>query len=695
MIDGCAARVWRGSVKYALASLAFLLCVATSSLASESQRRPGLHVQLVADRASVAPGESFHAGLYFRLEKGWHIYWQNAGDSGEPPSIAWSLPPDVRAGSILWPVPKRIDVAPFVNYGYEDEVLLPIPMQIAPTLAGHSVVLVADVNWLVCKEECIPGQAHLTLPLAIRPGEPTPDPRWSTVFEATQNMLPRQLPPHWRLAGSLSPDVFQLSIQGMTGAVKAVSFFPVEGDQIANDIPPQARMSSSSVELRLQRSDRLLDEVTRLAGVVVLTTETNGILAYQVDFPLGGLGASRLLPPLFLALVGGLLLNLMPCVFPVLSLKVMSVVHLAGKERSRIIKMGWAYTLGILVSFWVLVAALLLLRYGGLHIGWGFQLQSPPFVFVLASVLFVFALNLLGCFEISGRFTAYGHSLTYRPGYVGSFFTGVLATLVATPCTAPFMGAAVGFALSQSVGVAFGIFTALAVGFALPYLLISYIPTVGRWLPRPGRWMETFRQLLAFLVFGTVIWLAWVLGLQTSSAGLVTLLMAFFCIGLAVWIASRWRRVATVAVLVGIAAVLMAAFSLEATAPAHRESVTVQGKDGLAWEAFSPAKVAEYRAQGRPMFIDFTAAWCVSCQVNELMVFRSEEVRGTLKARGFALLKADWTNHDPIITQTLASFGRNGVPFYVIYGKGKDAPAVPLPEIINAGIVLHALENLP
>ena len=237
MIDGCVAHVWRGSVKYALASLAFLLCVATSSLASESQRRPGLHVQLVADRASVAPGESFHAGLYFRLEKGWHIYWQNAGDSGEPPSIAWNLPPDVQAGSILWPVPKRIDVAPFVNYGYEDEVLLPIPMQLATTLAGDSLVLAADVNWLVCKEECIPGQAHLTLPVAIRQGKPTPDPRWSTVFEATQNMLPRQPPPHWRLAGSLSPDVFQLSVQGMIGVVKAVSFFPLEGDQIANDVP--------------------------------------------------------------------------------------------------------------------------------------------------------------------------------------------------------------------------------------------------------------------------------------------------------------------------------------------------------------------------------------------------------------------------------------------------------------------------
>jgi thiol:disulfide interchange protein/DsbC/DsbD-like thiol-disulfide interchange protein len=692
MFDVCVARVRRCSVTYVLAAL---FCMMTSSFAAVLQRGPDLHVQLVADHASVAPGESFHAGLYFRLGEGWHIYWQNAGDSGEPPTITWNLPLGVRAGSMLWPVPKRIEVGPFLNYGYEHEVLLPIPMQIAPTLGGESLALAADVNWLVCKEECIPGQAHLKLSVPIRREKPTPDPHWSTVFEATQKMLPRQPPPTWTLAGALSPDSFRLFVQGVTGTVKVVSFFPLEGDHIENAAVPQVNISAAAVQLQLQRSDRLLDDVTHLAGVLVLTTETDGVQVYQVDFPLGGLGARTLMLPLFLALVGGLLLNLMPCVFPVLSLKVMSILHMSGEDRSRIINMGWAYTFGILVSFWALVAVLLILRYGGLHIGWGFHLQSPQFVFLLASVLFAFGLNLLGLFEISGRFLGFGSSLAYRPGYVGSFCTGVLATLVATPCTAPFMGSAVGFALSQSAEVVFGVFTALAIGLALPYLLISYLPAVGRWLPRPGRWMETFKQLMAFLVFGTVIWLAWVLGLQTSSTGLVTLLLAFFSIGFAVWIAHRWRRAATVAAVLGIAAVALAASSLEGTAPADSTGATSREKDGLAWEPFSPAKVAEYRAQGRPIFIDFTAAWCVTCQVNELLVFRSEAVRAKLTERGFALLKADWTNHDPIITQTLATFGRNGVPFYVIYGRGENSPAVPLPEIINAGVVLHALENIP
>ena len=617
------------------------------------------------------------------------------GDSGEPPTITWDLPPDVQAGPILWPVPKRIDVEPFVNYGYEEEVLLPIPMQLATTFGGARLVLAADVHWLVCKEECVPGQANLTLPVPIRQGQPTPEPRWSTLFEATLRMLPRQPPPHWRLSGTLGPDAFHLVVQGVTGPVTTASFFPLEGDYLEHAAAQQVNTSGSSVELELQRSSRLLDEVTHLAGVLVLTTEADGVQVYQVDFPLGGLDARHLVWPLFLAFIGGLLLNLMPCVFPILSLKVMSVLHMSGEHRSRMISQGWAYTLGILVSFWILVAVLLMLQYGGQQIGWGFQLQSPQFVFLLASVLFAFGLNLLGLFEISGRFMGYGSSLTDRPRYVGAFFTGVLATLVATPCTAPFMGSAIGFALSQSVEVVFGIFTVLALGLALPYLLIAHIPAVGRWLPRPGRWMETFKQLMAFLVFGTVIWLAWVLGLQTSAEGLVTLLLAFFSIGFVVWVANRWRQASIVAAILGIVAVGIAASSLEGKAPAQSGGAASWEKAGLAWEPFSPATVAAYRARGRPIFIDFTAAWCVSCQVNELMVFRSEEVKATLKERGFALLKADWTNYDPLITQTLAAFGRNGVPFYVIYGTGEQSPAVTLPEIISPGIVLRALEDLP
>lgn len=698
MCDGYMPRIWGRAVTAVTAVTyvcAWLISMASSGLAAELHRGPGLQVRLVADSVSVAPGTSFHAGLYFQLEEGWHIYWQNAGDSGEPPTITWDLLPDVQAGPIFWPVPKRIDVGPFANYGYEDEVLLPIPMQLETTFGGDRLLLAADIHWLVCKEECIPGQAHLTLPVPIRQGKPAPDLRWSTLFEATQRMLPRQPPPHWQLSGTLDPNSFHLAVQGLTGPVKAATFFPLEGDYIEHAAAQQVNTSGASVELQLQRSSRLLDEVTHLAGVLVLTTESDGIQVYQVDFPLGTLGVRHLVLPVFLAFVGGFLLNLMPCVFPVLSLKVMSVLHMSDEPRSRIISLGWAYTLGILVSFWILVAVLLTLRYGGQQMGWGFQLQSPQFIFLLASVLFAFGLNLLGLFEISGRFVGYGSSLMHRPGYAGAFFTGVLATLVATPCTAPFMGSAIGFALSQSVEVVFGIFTALAMGLALPYLLFAHIPAIGRWLPRPGRWMETFKQLMAFLVFGTVIWLAWVLGLQTSAEGLVTLLLAFFSIGFAVWIAKRWKRLSMVATLLGIAAVGLAVFSLEGRVPAQSGGVASWEQEGLAWEPFSPAIVAAYRAQGRPIFIDFTAAWCVSCQVNELMVFRSEEVRAALKERGFALLKADWTNHDPIITQTLASFGRNGVPLYVIYGKGEHSPAVTLPEIISPGIVLRALENLP
>jgi thiol:disulfide interchange protein len=439
--------------------------------------------------------------------------------------------------------------------------------------------------------------------------------------------------------------------------------------------------------MQLVPSDRLAPGLTHLAGVLVVIDSKGAARAFNVDFPLGILSTTgNFLFPLLFAFLGGLLLNLMPCVFPVLSLKILSVVRMGNEEKTRARRLGWVYSLGILASFWLLVAVLLALRFGGQQIGWGFQLQSPRFIFVLACVLFVFGLNLLGLFEFSGRFAGTGSSLADREGYTGAFFTGVLATVVATPCTAPFMGSAVGYSLSQPIPIVFAIFTALAFGLALPYLLLSHTPGLARFLPRPGAWMETFKQLMAFLVFGTVIWLSWVLGLQASIFAMVVLLSTFLAIAFAVWMARA--NYPKTAIALAIISVATATFFVR-TSQEEKSSASE-----LTWEKFTPEKVAEYRTQGKPIFIDFTAAWCVSCQVNELLVFRSTEVKAKLKKLGVVLIKADWTNQDPEITKTLASFGRNGVPFYIIYGKGKDAPAVPLPEVINAGLVLKELEKI-
>jgi thiol:disulfide interchange protein len=660
---------------------------------------PHISVNLVADQQTASSGGSFQAGVYFKLEKDWHIYWQNPGDSGIPPQITWQLQPGVQASSILWPPPSRIEAGPLVNYGYRDEVLLPVPIQLDASFHGDAVALKSQVRWLVCKDICIPGKANLELSVPVHDGPAVANATWTPVFEATSKMLPTPAPSGWKMSGSLNADHFSVAVSGITDKVSSVSFFPSAGDEVDHAAPVKIEQTNGSVRLELKRSDRLANEVDHFPGVLVLSDQSGSSHAFQVDFPLGtsriGGGTSwAILAVVFSAFLGGLLLNLMPCVFPVLSLKVMSLLRISGQEKSRVRKLGLAYTAGIVVSFWVLVSALLLLRLTGQQIGWGFQLQSPRFVFVLACVLFTFALNLLGMFEITGSFMGAGNSLANKEGLTGSFFTGVLATLVATPCSAPFMGSAIGFALTQTPAVVFLIFTSLALGLSAPYLLVSYYPKLGSFLPKPGAWMETFKELMAFLIFGTVIWLAWVLQIQTSATGLVLLMAGFTGIGFAVWLSRRGRGEAYswLGVLIGTLSIFSSCIALQPASSASSLAISHEG--GLTWEKFSPEKLAEYRSKGEPVFVDFTAAWCVSCQVNELLVFQSEAVKDKMRSLGFHLLKGDWTNEDPVITQTLAQFNRNGVPFYLIYGKGKGAPAVQLPEVINAGLVLNELEKI-
>jgi thiol:disulfide interchange protein len=381
-------------------------------------------------------------------------------------------------------------------------------------------------------------------------------------------------------------------------------------------------------------------------------------------------------------------------VFPVLSIKLLSFVGHGGAGDREVRAQGWAYSFGILASFWVLVGALLGLRLGGEQLGWGFQLQSPGFLIFLAGLLFIFGLNLAGVFELGSSFMGVGSKLASRGGLWGAFFTGVLATVVATPCTAPFMGTAIGFALAQPAWVAILIFTALAIGLALPYLLLSHFTGFVAILPRPGRWMETFKQFMAFPIFATVLWLVWVFGLQTGTSSMFRLLIGLLGLGLGAWAIGRWggKRAALFA---GIAIwILSMAFVYSGKRELQSEPVSNGPAMGIQWEKFSPEKVAEYRAQGKAVFVDFTAAWCVSCQVNELMVFRSQEVVKKFRELGVVMMKGDWTSHDPVITQTLESFGKSGVPVYVLYSGKKDSPADVLPEIITPTLVLERLNRL-
>jgi thiol:disulfide interchange protein len=449
----------------------------------------------------------------------------------------------------------------------------------------------------------------------------------------------------------------------------------------------------------LKKDESLKATPSSLRGLIVLADGAG----YTVDASPGSLPAAPVVAGLAsagaivrvaaLALLGGLLLNLMPCVFPVLFIKGLALVQSSTEDRRRMRTHGLVYALGILVSFWAVVAVLLLLRAGGRQLGWGFQFQSPIFVALMAMLLFFLGLSLAGQFEIGLSLTSAGGNLAKRSGFAGSFFTGVLAMVVATPCTAPFMGVAIGFALAQPAIVTFIIFTAVALGLALPYILLAFNPAWTRLLPRPGAWMEVLKQATAVPVFGTVIWLVWVFTQSAGGNALIGLLAALLLLAVAGWILGRWpaRRVpfvfAMAVVAIAVALPVYAAVSLSAT----RASVT---STGLQWEPFTPAGLDKYRAQGKPVFIDFTASWCLSCQVNERVVLNRTDVQKRLKESGVVLMRADWTQRDEVIAQTLAQLGRSGVPTYALYPASASQPPRLLPEVLTPGIIFDALDGL-
>ena len=396
-----------------------------------------------------------------------------------------------------------------------------------------------------------------------------------------------------------------------------------------------------------------------------------------------------------LAFLGGLLLNLMPCVFPVLFLKGLALVHTGHRELHKLRAHGLVYAAGILVSFWVLVGVLLGLRAAGATLGWGFQFQSPVFLALMAGLLFFLGLSLAGQFEIGLTLTSAGGSLAAKHGYTGSFFTGVLAVVVATPCTAPFMGAAIGYALAQSAAVTFTVFTALALGLAAPYVALTLQPAWTRLLPKPGAWMEVLRQAVAVPIFATVIWLAWVLAQAYGAGVLAALLASFLLLAIAGWFLGRWparRWSAGVAGLILLAVVAVTFFAPKKLVIAS-ETLSAPEAQGN-WEPWSAELVSRYQAQGRPVLVDFTASWCLSCQVNERVALNQPEVKQAFQAANVALLRADWTRHDEAITQALTALGRSGVPAYALYTPGQGEPQM-LPEVLTPGIVNDALTKLP
>jgi thiol:disulfide interchange protein len=645
----------------------------------------------------IAIGGTLQAGLVLTIEEHWHVYWINAGDSGEPPSIKWTLPEGLTAGPMQFPPPQRLPLGPLMDFGYEDQVAFPVLLTASPSLKPGKVHLDARVTWLVCASVCLPGKAHLGMDVDVVPG-PLPTPPLLGALGAGVKTLPTPLPANMSISAVADAKQILLTLKTGTRETEA-ALYPFDTDAIQNAADQDIEPTPDGVRLRIQRaSDSTATPAAiprTLHGVIELGTTA----AYEFTTPVtpgvipppaptakgGGTTDLNIATGILLAFLGGLLLNLMPCVFPVLFLKGLALVNSSGEEKGRQRAHGLMYTLGIAVSFWVIVAVLLVLRAGGRELGWGFQLQSPAFVAVLAGMVFFLGLSLAGQFELGLSLTSAGGSLAQKQGLTGSFFTGVLATVVATPCMGPLMGTAVGFALAQPAWLTFVVFTALALGLALPYLALTMQPQWTQYLPRPGAWMETLKQFTAVPLFATAIWLTWVYAQLYAGDGIdrmVWLLMAYLVLAIAGWVLGKWPA----RPLPGAMAVLLIALAIYL--PIHRPKA-----ETLAWQPYTEASFAAARATGQPVFIDFTAAWCLSCKVNEAAVLRSADVETALTKNHMVLLKADWTQYDPVITRELAAVGRSGVPTYVIYPPGKVSNPDVLPELLTRDIVLTAIKK--
>ena len=692
-----------------------LILVLVTLCALAPAARAQVEASLVALKTTFSADAPVVVGLRLSHASHWHTYWREPG-TGLPTTLAWDLPPGWTAGPIQWPAPHRVyDTAKnLAGNGYEGVTFLPVTLTPPPGLApDQPVTLRAKAEWLMCKDVCVPGSANVsitltpTVPDAITTAAATDSPEGEALL-STLSALPQPPPSSWKITATrAAPGAkpLRLQLSGLNPSAPASEPWYFDANAaIAYDQPQTLSVNTpGQLALDLTVSDHADPAPTRLQGVLTFASGP----AYALDLPIetspaaaigdssSGIGHSGegdadapLAPLLLLAFVGGLILNLMPCVFPVLGLKVIGFVQQAGSDRKKITAHGLTFTAGVLLSFWALAAVLAVLRAGGDQLGWGFQLQNPAFVFVMAAIVLAFALNLSGVFEFALRATAIGGGLQQKQGLAGSFFTGVLATVVATPCSAPFLAPALGAALTLPLLASFTVFTAIGLGLSAPYLVLAAFPAALRILPRPGMWMETLKHGMAFLLYGTAGLMLWILAGQLDADGLLTAVLALTGLAFALWLyghatapSAKPRRITLIVSLMLAAAALAYGWPRE------------KAPDAIAWEPWSAERVAALRAEGRPIYVDFTARWCFTCQTNKKAIFSgpgSGEVLKTFRDRNVATLRADWTNRDPLITAELARYNRAAVPFNLVYLPGAAEPKI-LPELLTPGAVLEAL----
>jgi thiol:disulfide interchange protein DsbD len=671
---------------------------------------PERHVdaELIAATDAIVPGQPLTVGLKLKHQSEWHTYWQVPGDSGLPTRIEWKLPAGFTAGPIEWPHPKRLPTGPLVNFGYDGEILLVTRIQVpADVPVGGRITLAGKAEWLECREVCIPGESDIALTLPVKP---TAGPSAHVaLFDATRTLIPQPLADATG-QGTIDGNRIKLSLALPPGKTASrLEFFPLQEGRIEAAAPQVLKREGDAVELYLTASLPVKADAKAIQGVLVanggpaaggwigaidLPLVAGTVAAVSVTPTAGPAATMSLIAALGAALLGGLILNLMPCVFPVLSLKLIGLAHHRTHSGS-LAAHGIAFASGVVLSFVLLAGLLIALQQAGSALGWGFQLQTPWVVAGLTVLFFLIGLNLLGVYEFTfgsgvGNAKA-AESLARKSDWRGSFATGVLAVIVASPCTAPFMSAAMGYAITQPAAVALSVFAALGVGMAAPYLLLTLFPALLHKLPRPGRWMELFKQFMAFPMFATCAWLLWVLAQQVDAGGVGLALAVVVAAGFAAWALGLSQRGAYLFRWVALAGALLAALAfapLATTAPA----AVAKAASSDDWVAYSPEKLAQLTKEGKPVFIDFTAAWCVTCQVNKRVALTSDRVISGFAAAGVVRMRADWTTRDERITQALAQFGRNGVPLYVLYDT-TGQPTV-LPEILTEGTVLAALDKI-
>ncbi|MFZ4287562.1 protein-disulfide reductase DsbD family protein [Variovorax sp. HJSM1_2] len=672
----------------------------------------------------ISPGATVWVGLQLQHAPEWHTYWKNSGDSGLPTELQWTLPAGIQAGEIAWPLPRKIPIGTLANYGYEGTVLLPVPLEISsafkPPLLGSEVEIRLKAAWLVCRKECIPEEGEFALKLPVR-GSTALN---SSGFLAAQAAQPQALPAGSSTA-AVNGEQLEVRVTGLPKALRGqtLTLYPETPEvihtaaEIQQDwqgavwsarVPLSAHRSNSPEQMPMvlatvgtgdaaRQGFRTVAEVTTswppVAAPAAITPALQAALAANAPPPSTLTPASgvTLAAALLGALLGGLILNLMPCVFPVLALKLVGFAR-HNQDRQALRLGGLAYAIGVVVSFLALGGVMLGLRAAGAQLGWGFQLQSPLMVAGLALLFTLIGLNLAGLLNVGNLLPSRVASVQLRHSGWNDFLSGILAVAIASPCTAPFMGASLGLAVGLPAAQALLIFATLGLGMALPYLLASFTPGMARWLPRPGLWMEQLRRFMAFPMLATVVWLVWVIGQQTGINGAATLLALLLGVSAVLWTfsLSGWARPLFATLSIASLALLAGAIgqNLVNTEPA---SSHVARADSL-WQPWSREKVQQAHAQGRPVMVDFTAAWCVTCQYNKLTALSDASVLADLQAKQVMLLRADWTRRDPAITAALAELGRSGVPVYVLVKPGQ-APVV-LSELLTADALREAIATL-